>query len=429
MRIRKTFYTALSFIMITLFFLGGLSKLEAQNEGPQSNYKKVYGVVTDQKNHTPIVFASVFIKGTNIGTVTNAEGKFLIKIPPEDMNDSLGISSLGYKTHYVSYKQLTATLNHFELENDVVPLNEVIVRDKDPLSLISAALWDIPFNYSNKPVMMTAFYREFIKKNRNYVSVGEAVLNVYKASYSSQFNNDRVSIYKGRKSQAVRKMDTLLVKFLGGPLEVSFLDLVKNPGDLLSWDMLENYNFHLAGVVMMDGRQTYEIQFDQKDTVSYPLFKGSMFLDAKSLAFVALKFEISPKQIANAAQYLITKKPARLRAQLENAHYFVKYRKIGKTWYLNYVRLEDQFRFKWEKRLFHSNYTFLSEAAITGISHTNVQKQKAKMRFKYNEAFSEKVSDFQDPKFWGSNNIIEPESSIQSAIKKIRRKLSRWNKD
>lgn len=429
MRIRKTIFTAFSFFIIILIFGAGLSRLEAQNQGLKANFKKVYGVVYDQKNHNPIVFASVFIKGTNIGTVTNAEGKFLIKIPAEYINDSLGISSLGYKTLHVSSKQLSSTLNRFELENDVVPLNEVIVRDKNPLSLISAALWAIPINYADKPVMMTAFYREFIKKNRNYVSVGEAVLNVYKASYSSHFNSDRVSIFKGRKSQAVRKMDTLLVKFLGGPLVVSFLDVVKNPGDLLSRDMLDNYNFHLAGIVMMDGRQTYEIQFDQKDTVSYPLFKGSMFLDAKSLAFAALKFEISPKKIANAAQYLISKKPAGLRAQLESAHYFVKYRKIGNTWYLNYVRLEDQFRFKWQKRLFHSNYTFLSEAAITGISQKNVQKQKAKMRFKYNEAFSEKVSDFQDPKFWGANNIIEPESSIQTAIKKIRRKLKRWNKD
>lgn len=428
MRIRKNIFTTLSFFVITLLIFCSLSRLDAQNERAKTNFKKVYGVVYDQKNHNPIVFASVFIKGTNIGTVTNAEGKFLLKIPVYDMGDSLGISSLGYKTLFVSCQQLKPTLNRFELENDVVPLNEVVVRQKNPEELISTALWDIPFNYSGKPVMMTAFYREFIKKNRNYVSVGEAVLHVYKAPYTSQFNTDRVSIFKGRKSQAVRKMDTLLVKFLGGPLEVSFLDLVKNPGDLLSRDMLDNYNFHLAGVVMMDGRQTYEIQFDQKDTVSYPLFKGSMFLDAKTLAFVAFKFEISPKQIGKAAQYLITKKPSGLKARLKDAHYFVKYRKIGSTWYLNYVRLEEQFQFKWQKRLFHSNYTFLSEAAITNISHSNVQKQKAKMSFKYNQAFSEKVSDFQDPKFWGPNNIIEPESSIQSAIKKIRRKLKRWNK-
>ena len=32
---------------------------------------------------------------------------------------------------------------------------------------------------------------------------------------------------------------------------------------------------------------------------------------------------------------------------------------------------------------------------------------------------------FADPDFWGEYNIIEPEKSIESAIKKIRRQLRR----
>ena len=403
--------------------------LHAQNTGQKLEFRNIYGVVLDQQSREPIVFASVFLKGANIGTVTNAEGRFLIKVPQNSETDSLGISSLGYRTLYVNLKQLNSQLNRLDLKPATVPLNEVIVRHMDALSLIKSALWNISKNYSTTPVMMSAFYRESIKKNHNYVSVGEAVLNVYKASYTKFIDKDRVTIFKGRKSQAVKRMDTLLVKFLGGPLIVSFLDIAENPGDLLATDMLDNYNFQVAGVLMMDGRETYEIQFDQNDTVKLPLYKGSIFLDAKSLAFAAIKFEISPKQISKAASYLVTKKPAGLKADLEGAHYFVKYRKIGNLWYLNYVRLENQFRFKWSKKLFHSNYTFLSEAAITGIDRKNVQKQRANLRLKYNQAFSDKVSDFRDPEFWGSSNIIEPESSIQSAIKKISRKLNRWNKN
>ncbi len=427
MKTKKFIFKELPFFVITLFLSVSIFPLHAQSTGQK--FKSIYGEVLNQQGSEPIVFASVFLKGTNIGTVTNTEGRFLIKVPQTSETDSLGISSLGYRTLYVSLKQLNSKLNRLELEPAIVPLNEVIVRQMDPISLIKSALWNVSKNYSNVPVMMSAFYRESIKKNHNYVSVGEAVLDIYKASYTKFIDNDRVSIYKGRKSQAVKRMDTLLVKFLGGPLLVSFLDIAENPGDLLARDMLDNYNFQIAGVLMMDGRETYEIQFDQKDTVSLPLYKGSIFLDAKSLAFAAIKFEISPKQISKAGSYLIRKKPAGLKADLEGAHYFVKYRKIGNLWYLNYVRLENQFRFKWSKRLFHSNYTFLSEAAITGIDHKNVEKQKASLRLKYNDAFSDKVSDFQDPEFWGSSNIIEPESSIQSAIKKISRKLNRWNKN
>ncbi|MBE0650267.1 MAG: carboxypeptidase-like regulatory domain-containing protein [Bacteroidales bacterium] len=420
-------FRGLSFFVMVLLFTFSTFPLWAQNTGAELKFKSIYGEVYNKQDNHPVVFASVFLKGTNIGTVTNLEGKFLIKVPASSINDTLGISSLGYKTLYVKLDQLTSKLNRLKLEPAIVPLDEVVVRHMDPRALINAALWNISKNYSDVPVMMSAFYRESIKKNRNYVSVGEAVLNVYKSSYSHFIDNDRVSIYKGRKSQAVRHMDTLLVKFLGGPLVVSFLDLVKNPGDILSREMLDCYNFHVAGVLMMDGHETYEIQFDQADTVSYPLYKGSIFLDAKTLAFTAIKFEISPKQMQRATAYLVRKKPAGLKAELIGTHYFVKYRKIGDKWFLNYVRMENEFRFKWEKRLFHSNYTFLSEAAITSISHKNVEKQRLKFSLKSTEAFSDKVSDFQDPEFWGASNIIEPESSIQSAIKKISRKLDRWN--
>ncbi len=422
-------YALQEFSLVVIALLLASSSLHAQDHDKTLPFKNVYGIVYNSQDQNPVVFASVFLKGTNIGTVTNLEGKFLIKVPPSSLGDSIGISSLGFKTLYVGLDQLGTGQNRLELHPAIVPLDEVVVRHMNARELISTALWNIRKNYSDVPVMMSAFYRESIKKNRNYVSVGEAVLNVYKASYSSLIDNDRVSIFKGRKSQAVRRMDTLLVKFLGGPLVVSFLDLVRNPGDILSRNILDSYHFQVAGVLMMDGRETYEIRFDQSDTVSYPLYKGSIFLDAKTLAFTAIRFEISPKRMQQATEYLVRKKPAGLKAELIGTHYFVKYRKIGNVWYLNYVRLENEFRFKWNKKLFHSNYTFLSEAAITGISHQNVEKQRARLSLKFNDAFSDKVSDFQDPQFWGTNNIIEPESSIQSAIKKIRRKLDRWNHD
>jgi len=37
------------------------------------------------------------------------------------------------------------------------------------------------------------------------------------------------------------------------------------------------------------------------------------------------------------------------------------------------------------------------------------------------------VSGFSDPDFWGDNNIIEPEKSIENAIEKIQRQLEKDN--
>ena len=50
---------------------------------------------------------------------------------------------------------------------------------------------------------------------------------------------------------------------------------------------------------------------------------------------------------------------------------------------------------------------------------------KYKERFKSYNPISNRVMGFTDPDFWGPNNIIEPEQSIQSAIDKIRLELEK----
>ncbi|MCK7532195.1 MAG: hypothetical protein MZV63_14795 [Marinilabiliales bacterium] len=44
-------------------------------------------------------------------------------------------------------------------------------------------------------------------------------------------------------------------------------------------------------------------------------------------------------------------------------------------------------------------------------------------RLRYSDVFSEKVNAFADPEFWGEYNVIEPDQSIESAIRKLSRKL------
>ncbi|MBN2639211.1 MAG: carboxypeptidase-like regulatory domain-containing protein [Bacteroidales bacterium] len=426
----KTLFTRSTTYSIgaVLFLLFFSSNLVAQETKTRQSFETYKGVVKNAEDKSPVIFATVFIEGTTIGTVTNSDGDFVLKVPNKYQSGKIGISSLGFKTLYIPVNQLNAKNNKLELTPAVIPLNEVVVRHLNPLNLIKTALSKIPENYPKEPMIMTTFYRESIKKNHSYVSVGEAVLNVYKSSYTNLMDNDRTTIFKGRKSQAVKNMDTLLVKLQGGPLMLSFLDLVKYPGQILSPDMFMDFHYSMGGVVYLDGRETYEVNFIQSDTSKYAFYNGSIYLDAKSLAFVSIKFDVAKNKLEDALPYFIRKKPAGLKAQLIGAHYFIKYRRIDKLWFLNYVRAESEFKFKWQKKLFSSNYTVVSEAAVTDIDRSNVVKPKYSERVKSRDFFTDKVSAFEDPKFWGDNNIIEPEASIESAIKKISRKLKRWRK-
>jgi hypothetical protein len=387
--------------------------------------KSYSGKVVDKKTGDPVIFASVFISETSTGTVTNSDGDFIIKVPIQFVARQIGISHIGYTTSFINLSSLKSQGNVIELNSTPYEIEEVTIRKIDPEVLIRTAIRKIPENFSNNPVMMTSFYRETIRQNRSYVAVAEAVLDAYKASYSNQGESDRIKVFKGRKSQDVKKMDTVLFKFQGGPYTSFLLDVAKNPGDILSEDALEFYDYKMGGIVSVNNTQAYVIDFDQRETVDFPLYKGKLYLDVSNLAIIGMAFEISPRMIERVSDYLIRKKPVGMSVDVESGNYLVNYRKINGLWYLNHVRTELVFRVKWKKELFRSTYTTMSELAVTEIISENVEKFKFRETAKYTDIFVEQVSDFQDPDFWGDYNIIKPDESIEAAIEKLSRKLKR----
>jgi hypothetical protein len=71
----------------------------------------------------------------------------------------------------------------------------------------------------------------------------------------------------------------------------------------------------------------------------------------------------------------------------------------------------------------------MSEMAITDRTNEEVIKFAGKEKLKYSDVFSEKVSAFTDPAFWGDYNVIEPDQSIESAIRRLSRKLKFSDRD
>ena len=69
-----------------------------------------------------------------------------------------------------------------------------------------------------------------------------------------------------------------------------------------------------------------------------------------------------------------------------------------------------------------------AEMAVTDWKkNTAGESLSAKDRIKKSIILSDEAVGFSDPDFWGEYNIIEPEKSIESAIKKIQRQLKRSN--
>jgi hypothetical protein len=387
------------------------------------DYITIRGKVVDAQTKAPLIFASVTVKESNVGIVTNIDGEFTLKVSPTAA--SLEVSYLGYKNLSVPLSSLkeNGAKNTIEMESAPIPIKEIIVKPIDPELIVEKAISNIPANYENVTNLMTGFYRETIRKNRTYVSIGEAVVEIFKAPYTSDLRFDGSRIYKGRKSSDVQKMDTVLFKLQGGPVTVLQLDIAKNTESILTREAMENYDYMISGVIEIDGKPHYIVDFKQKPSVEHPLFMGSLFINMETFGITEAEFGFNLEDKEAAASIFIRKKPLGMKIYPEVATYRTKFREQNGKLHFIYSRAEVKFKVDWEKKLFHTYYTTMSEIAVTDRTDQEVIKFAKDEKIKYSDVFSEKVSDFTDKEFWGDYNVIEPDQSIETAIRRLSRKL------
>ncbi|WP_088655281.1 carboxypeptidase-like regulatory domain-containing protein [Geofilum rhodophaeum] len=395
------------------------SDIQQTVEGASLQYR---GVVYDKSSNEPLMFASVAVEGTSIATVSNSEGEFLIKVPADLKAASLVFSYIGYQKQKVALADLNADGNRVGLEMTTVPLVEVSVFPNDPDLLIRAIMNRRDQNYLDQTATKSAFYRETIKKGWNYVSLTEAVLDVYKQPYNSA-RSDQARLTIGRKSTDYDRLDTLVFRLQGGPLAAMMLDIMKEPYALFDEEMLEFYSFELNNITREDDRMLYVLGFKQKPEVKMPLFYGQLYVDSESLAIVNATFNMDLSNREEAARMFIRRKPAGARVFPTEASYMVTYREQNGKWFLGYARAQVDFRVNWRRRLFNTNYYTTMEMAFTDMQLTEERPFKGSDRLRMNVIMEDAVDGFNDDAFWGDYNVIEPEQPIENAIKRIQRNL------
>ena len=408
-------------IMLTAFFLMVAST--AGNAVYAQDFLTLRGRIVDAQTRTPLIFATVIVKDSNVGIVTNIDGEFSLKVSPEA--EELEISYLGYRNKTVAISSLNNNnnINVITLESAPIPIKEVIVKPVNPQFIVEQAISRISSNYETVPNQMTAFYRETIKKNRNYVSIAEAVVHIFKAPYSNDARFDVVKIYKGRQSSDVERMDTLLFKLQGGPVSSLQLDVLKNTTLILTRDDMQLYDYSLSGVIEIDDKPHWIIDFVQKPYIEQPLLMGSFFINTETYAISEVEFGFNLSNREAAAAIFIKRKPFGVQVYPEVATYRAKYREQNGKLHFIYSRAEVRFKLDWRRRLFHTFYTTMIEIAITDRTDQDVVRFPNDERVRPNDVFIEKVSAFTDREFWGDYNVIEPDQSIETAIRRLSRRL------
>lgn len=425
---RKTPFMAATLILL---FLGVTPSVSAaflfqDMQEQEISFNQYQGRIIDSETNNPLVFATLSIENTNISTVSNTEGYFSLKVPKDMSEGQVSVSFLGYETRTIPLTQLKENKNEIALVVSFTELSEVsLAVPKDAKALVKETLLRRGDNYFDDPTLMTAFYRETIKKRRKNVSLSEAVVNIYKSPYNSD-RRDALQLYKARKSTDYDKLDTLAIKLQGGPFNTLFVDMIKYPQYIFTEETFDDYNFSFENSTKVNDKLIFVINFKQKESILDPLYQGKLYIDADKKILTSAIYSLNITDRDKAAKMFVRKKPAHANVWPTDIAYRVDYREKNGKWYYGYSNVLLEFKINWDDRLFNSVYSMTCEMAITDWEkNTTGESPKFKDRIKSSIILEDEAIGFSDPDFWGEYNIIEPEKSIESAIKKIQRQLRR----
>jgi len=91
--------------------------------------QEITGLVKDNKTREAIPFANIWIRGTTMGTMSDVDGKFTLRLSKKD---TLCISTVGYYRKEIPAKNITENPLTVYLTEEVMQLGEVTVKPEIP---------------------------------------------------------------------------------------------------------------------------------------------------------------------------------------------------------------------------------------------------------------------------------------------------------
>lgn len=169
--------------------------------------------VTDFATFQPIESASIYVDNTTIGTISNQDGKFVLKVPQKFAKDTLVISSIGYKSFKVPVDAFDNEADIF-LEEDLASLDEILIvaetRPKTANDIVLKVLEKLPENLPDSSYIQKGFIRHKERNATEYKWLVESAITLYDSSYNAGAKNHlKINVNETRKSYDLRDVDSL----------------------------------------------------------------------------------------------------------------------------------------------------------------------------------------------------------------------------
>jgi len=272
----------------------------------------IEGSLTDSETNVPVGLASIEVLGYAVGTTSNTDGTFTLKIPDElaFKDITLKITCIGYENYLLKNPGRQLALR---LKPKAIYLREIVFSSDEltPAEIVKKAFDQVRKNYNTKPFVYQTFYRHYCKDDGQYGRLIEAAVDIYKRKGYKVFQS-----YPGEKDevkvmQLRRTFDNTKATINHTPIalysamavdEVAYQ--VRTRSTYPSWitstssndvsgldRYYKQFDFNVDHVTTFDDEEVYKISYKLKanalQTEGNPvLLSGFLYINTRNFAFV-----------------------------------------------------------------------------------------------------------------------------------------------
>jgi len=218
---------------------------------------EIKGVIVDTNNHV-LPYTAVGILSKYIGTVSNEDGAFFLKLDNSNLNDSITFSTMGYKTFKIQVQDyLNLKMDIVTMEEDIFLMDEVEL--KNPITIVKEAIKNLKETTYKKPHQLNILYRRFSNEDNISRFLVEHYIKVFDTGPTSPAFGS-IEIAQARMSNDYR--------YAKKKQEFHAVNMIAKQNPLRNGISVNKYKWKIVDDSSYDGEDVIVIEGKEKKDVS-----------------------------------------------------------------------------------------------------------------------------------------------------------------
>ena len=373
---------------------------------------RIKGIIIDAESKLPIPYVAVGSVDYSTSTVTNIDGEFELN-GSKEVNTFL-VSHLNYETTKLAVTNKRQAT--YELTSKTNLLDEIIVTTQ-PIYEIMLSYIEKSQEKLQKSLILTTYYREFVKADEDYTKYSDGILNYYlKNVKKSKADVEVVDARAIELKEVVEKVkETKEVN-----MDLTSFNRIQEIFDVADFNFLtkyckekeaSKYTFEYRTSKKSNGDEYKTIILNPKEEIDENLNKITLIIDAKNEVILDVKMEKVNDKFKEINFLGIIIKTKIL-------NYKIAYHYSENNYYPQYVMKDMLLGINANKKktTIDDLFRFTSDVVVTSATtdYQTLEKKKKYQKTSLYERDEEPKSDF-----WINNNGVMLTKEQQEILNKV----------